>query len=535
MGVPIPEHAAAPRPKISDTTRRIRTHMIQSGIAPLDERLGGVAPARIHLLTGGLGSGKTAACLHFIDAALREGQRAAMLSGDRGSDLKALATYLGIDLDTPLREGRLTLLRYRSEFTARFRHLPAPERALLDLRTMMGSEPPSRIAIDPLDPFLGEGGPVTAGSLALVNFLEGLGATALVTHSSDAAGNLDRRLDPIIARSVAVLRLERGHGSVHYLGVVRARVPNIPTAPIAFEIRAGSGIQRYAGSDPAEAREKYSPPRSPRKLLVLHTSEAASTEIVALLQRDYEVSVRRAPAAGAALDLAADSIDAIVVAASHDSVAPAMSLIARVNEHPHVVPIVLAARFNLRSIDRAHAMRAGADEILASDMSPPEFLQRLARAVSRPHSPPAEVTPRYSETLILQPETAGALQALDRDEFARALADHVAHDNPTQYTVVTLAVNPDATDTTFRSTGLRVLLDLVMRSSRSRSGDLTALIEDRVAIYLHGARQPQADSFVARIRGLWAVRHRASLRVETFPYPSGEPKLRTIFELAEQA
>ena len=103
---------------------------MQSGIAPLDERLGGVAPERIHLVTGGLGTGKTAACLHFIDTALREGERAAMLTGDRGADLKALATYLGIDIDTPLRDGRLQLMRYRPEFAARFARSPSPERVL---------------------------------------------------------------------------------------------------------------------------------------------------------------------------------------------------------------------------------------------------------------------------------------------------------------------------------------------------------------------------------------------------------------------
>jgi KaiC/GvpD/RAD55 family RecA-like ATPase/CheY-like chemotaxis protein len=360
--------------------------MIQSGIAPLDERLGGLAPGRIHLVTGGLGAGKTAACLHFIGGALDEGERAAMLTGDRGSDLKALASYLGIDIDTPLRDGRLQLIRYRPEFSARFSHSSSPERAIADLRAMIGANAPTRIAIDPLDPFLGEGGPVTAGALALVNFLEELGATALLTHPADTADNADRRLDPIIARSVAVVRLERGHGNVHYLGVVRARVPDIPSAPIAFQIRRGAGIERYQGARPSQAREIRSASGSSRKLLVLHITKAAPTDIIGLLKRDYETVIRPAPAAGAALDLAATGIDAIVVAVSHDSVAEAISLITTLNERPDVVPIILAARFNLRSIDRARALRAGADDILATDMAPDEFLQRLASASSRAHA-----------------------------------------------------------------------------------------------------------------------------------------------------
>jgi KaiC/GvpD/RAD55 family RecA-like ATPase/DNA-binding response OmpR family regulator len=529
MGVPSPEREESlDPPLIDDSNQRARTAMIRSGIAPLDERLGGVAPGRIHLVTGGLGTGKTAACLHFINAALREGERAAMLTGDRGSDLKDLARYLGIDLDTPLRDGRLQLLRFSAEFARRFAHSSSHERVFSDLRKMIGTESLARIAIDPLDPFLGEGGPVTAGGLALVNFLEALGATAMLTHAADPTGSFDRRLDAIIARSAAVVRLERGHGNVYYLGVVRARASDIPSAPLAFQIRRGLGIERYQGIRSGQLREASAPVRSSRKLLVLHSAEAASTEIVALLRRDYETIVRPAPAVGVALDLAATEMDGVVIAVSHDSVAAAIFLIARLNEQPDVVPIILAARFNLRSIDRARALRAGADEVLATDMSPPEFLQRLAATLSRPRA--VRITPQYSDTLVLQTESGGVFKPLSRDDFAAALASHVSQDNPTQYTVVTFTLDRQAVTGTPPSKSTAELSDLVMRSNRVRSGDLTAVIENRVAVYLHGARQDDAAAFVDRVRARWTGRGRGSLNVESFPYPSGEPKLRAMIE-----
>jgi hypothetical protein len=68
-----------------------------------------------------------------------------------------------------------------------------------------------------------------------------------------------------------------------------------------------------------------------------------------------------------------------------------------------------------------------------------------------------------------------------------------------------------------------------------RSGDLTAEIDNRVAVYLHGARQDHAATFVNRIRASWTARERGSLKVESFPYPSGEPKLRTMIEAAAQS
>ena len=504
--------------------------MMQSGLAPLDEALGGAVQGRIHLLTGGLGTGKTAACLQFIAASLRAGEPAAMITADRGSDLRALALYLGIDLTTPLQNGLLQLVRYRPQFATALAVSRSPERAFTDLRAMLGGHTPVRIAIDPLDPFLGDGGPVNAGSLALVNFLDELGATSLLTHSVEQSGSLDRRLDPVVGRSVAVLRLERGRDDLHYLRVLRSRVSEVPAAAIPFEIRRDGGIKpRQRLSRGVDETESVSQ-RQPRRLLVLHTGDTASTGIVELLNRDYETLVRRAPASEDPLELASDEIDGIVISVTHETIASALSLVSRLNEQPDVSPIVVAARFNLRSIDRAHALRAGADEIIASDMSPPEFLQRLAATLSRPHVFTARITPAYADALIVQPRQGVVHRPLSRDEFASALASHVAHDNPTQYTVVTFAPSLDRTNGAPAYLPLRHLSDVVMRASRMHSGDLTAVIDDRVAVYLHGAQQEQAAAFADRVQKVWTGRRRGLLNVESFPYPSGEPKLRTMFE-----
>lgn len=453
-----------------------------------------------------------------------------MITADRGPDLKALALYLGIDIDAPLRSDLLQLVRYRPEFAAALAASRSPERVYLDLRKMLGAETPARIAIDPLDPFLGDGGPVNAGSLALVDFLDRLGATSLLTHPSEAGAGFDRRLDPIIGRSVAVVRLERGRENVHYLRVLRSRVSDVPLEPVAFEIRRDGGIKPQLPIN--EGAESGQPSRSPRKLLVLHTSESASTEVVDLMNRDYQTEVRRAPAPEDALDIPGDDIDGIILSVTHDTVAATLSLVCRLNEQPDIAPIVVAARFNLRSIDRAHALRAGADEILATDMSAPEFLQRLAAAVSRKHVPTGRITPPYSDALIFQPRRGFAHAPLSRDEFASALARHVSQDNPTQYTVVTFAPTQEGTPGTSELLPLRRLSDVVMRASRVRSGDLTAVMDDCVAVYLHGAQQDQAAAFADRVKKVWAGRRHGPLRIESFPYPSGEPRLRTMFEVS---
>ena len=457
-----------------------------------------------------------------------------MITAEHGSDLKALAVYLGVDIESALRSGLLQLIRYRPQFAAALAASRSQESVFTDLRNMLSSRTPARLAIDPLDPFLGDGGPVNAGSLALVKFLDELGATSLLTHASEASGAVDRRLDPIIGRSVAVVRLERGRGDRHYLRVLRSRVSDVPPEPVAFEIRRDGGIKPPQRLAQGEESDQPVSSRSPRRLLVMHTGETPSTEVLDLLNRDYETVVRQSPAADQALCLGGDEIDGIVLSVTHDTVAAALSLISRLNEQPDIVPIVVAARFNLRSIDRAHALRGGADEILATDMSAPEFLQRLASAVSRGHVPPAGITPAYSDALVIQPRRGFAPSPLSRDEFASALASHVSQDNPTQYTVVTFAPSQQATNGVSESVPLHHLSDVVMRASRMRSGDLTAVIDDRVAIYLHGAQQDQAAAFADRVKKVWARRRHGPLTIETFPYPSGEPTLRTMFEVPAQ-
>ena len=151
-----------------------------------------MVPSRIHLLTGGLGSGKTAACLQFLAAGLRGGEPVALITADYGADLQALGFYLGVDIRSPVESGQLQILRYRPQFAAAVATSRSPDRMFDDLRAMLGDRRPARIAIDPLDPFLSDGGPVNAGSLALVSFLDELGATSLLTTTSDASGTFDR-------------------------------------------------------------------------------------------------------------------------------------------------------------------------------------------------------------------------------------------------------------------------------------------------------------------------------------------------------
>lgn len=510
--------------------------MIRSGIAPLDKHLGGgIASGRIHLLTGGVGTGKTTACLQFLGAGIERGEPAVLLTSARPGDVRAQATYAGVSVDGALRDGRLVALRYRPAFAARIAHAVSPRVALDDLRRMIGSLAPTRIAIDPVVPFLLDGSPMGEGLTALADFLEELGATALLTYPGDIADGADRRFDGLTDRAATVIHLQRSNTGALSLAVLRGGGYGPAGGPLQFAIAPRSGIvvAPENGSRGPTARAGGSRLTS-RRLRVLHTTDAVAPEILELLQRDYQLSVSPLSSALPAEDAGADRVGAIVIETHHSSLEVARAFVRRSAARTDGTPMVVVVRFNLRSIDRARLLRAGADEVLATDMSPPELLQRLTAAVSRGHLDQPLI--QYSEQSPTQADaSAGRAGPLDRAAFAGALATHVAHDHPTQYTVVSLAPARASRGTDDAGAVLAKLTEVVMRTARMASGDLVGCFDGRLAVYLHGARRGDASPFVDRVRGAWPARERGSIEVDFLSYPSDEPRLRTLMGASQQS
>lgn len=168
-----------------------------------------LVPARTHVLTGGPGTGKTSLCLRFIAAGLAAGERAAMLIVGHGSDLKASATRLGLDLDEALRFDRLILLRYHAEFNDRVSQTTRARNVVDELERLLTPMQPSRVVIDSFAPLVVDG--PAGGSIvaALSAYLERSGSTSILTYPQDLSGGYDRRLEPLLQNAAAVLRLER--------------------------------------------------------------------------------------------------------------------------------------------------------------------------------------------------------------------------------------------------------------------------------------------------------------------------------------
>lgn len=250
--------------------------MIPSGIPPLDARLGGAITGRIHLVSGGPGTGKTTAGLQFIRHGLHLGEPVAMLTSDRLADLRSHAAHLGVDLDAPLREGRLVLLRYRPSFSALLQHTASPEQMLDDLSRLFLPVRRGRVLVDTVAPLVSSAPHSDLTMTALAELLESMEMTTLATYAGDVTAGrglgYDYRLEPFVERAAAVFHLTRQMGErdlptdprasaepTYRFHVLRVRQPVRSSASASYTIDAGVGLVLLESARPGARLRRDEP------------------------------------------------------------------------------------------------------------------------------------------------------------------------------------------------------------------------------------------------------------------------------------
>jgi KaiC/GvpD/RAD55 family RecA-like ATPase/CheY-like chemotaxis protein len=481
------------------------SELVPSGIVPLDERIGGLVPRRCYVISGAPGTGKTAACLTFVNAALAANEQSVILTQDDPTDLITEASFLGIDLEHALADERVVLLRYQLDFVRRFARAASPDTAFDELHRLISQARPARVVVDSVAPFLEAGTASGAGILALLAFLDSLRVTSVITYPADLAGLYDRRLEPLVQRAGAIFHFthDAEHGPRIEIRKVRYAVAS--GAPVPFAIRAGDGIvgraedrRRRAG----DVRSEFS-----QKLIVIDTARDFPDELLAALRAAYQVTVRHTlPSAFA--DLSTPS-GAVLVEVRRDTVNDALTLVRELRRAGNNSPIVLVTHFMLRADDRARALRAGADDFLAGDLHPMEFLARMQGIIDRGHVVRGAVD--TEAPLFMQPRAADGPLLLGAGDFRDTISSRLAGESAAFFTLVLL--RPEQPAQTPR------LASLVLGALRVDGGDLVGTLDGAVAVYLHAARRKDVAPFIDRIRARWRESGDGEITVEVASYP----------------
>jgi KaiC/GvpD/RAD55 family RecA-like ATPase len=275
-------------PQNAITSIKDRTTTVPSGIGPIDQQLGGVMPGRTYVLSGAPGTGKSVACLQFLAAALQSGERAAILTQDDPEDLLSQGEFLSLDLTAAIASERLYLLRFQLDFNRRFSRASSPDEAFAELRRLLGAQPPSRLVIDSVVPFIDGGGSSASSAIAMLQLLDELGSTSLVTYPGDLAAAYDRRLDPLTQRAAAIFHLSADRQRHRQIEIRKVRYRVSSASPIPYRIEAGAGFVPIADELRWQEDHRQS---GENQRVVLEMPTGATLEALRLLQSQYDVKL----------------------------------------------------------------------------------------------------------------------------------------------------------------------------------------------------------------------------------------------------
>jgi circadian clock protein KaiC len=244
---------------------------------------------RTYVLSGAPGTGKSIAGLQFLMEGVKAGERAAILTLDDPEDVLAQGEYLGVDLAREVAAEKLYLLRFQLDFARRFARATSPDEAFAELRSLLGPQPLGRLVIDSVVPFIDAAGPSQNAAISMLQLLDELGATSIITYPGDLAGVYDRRLDPLVQRAAAMFHLSADLQRHRHIEIrkVRYRVPS--NAPIPYRIEPGAGI--IPAAEEVRFHQEESPSQNGRQRVVLELPPAEADEALKMLQSHYNVKL----------------------------------------------------------------------------------------------------------------------------------------------------------------------------------------------------------------------------------------------------
>ncbi len=484
-------------------------HVTRSGVVPIDERLGGLTSAKPHLITGTTGSGKTALCVAFVGAALEKGDSAVMLTEDDPQDLVAQAADLGIDLRRAAAGGRFTMLRYQRDFVTRLGRTLSAASPFDELARMIGPEAPKRLVIDSVTPFLEGDTALGGGVAALTDFMERTRATTLLTYRGDLRDQHDRRLDPLVRACAAILHLSAYGQGVGRVDVVKARWRLKSEAPSFFAIRRGCGVVPLDDG----GRDANVPHPFRRQIALFEGDDGLPEELVTALESAYAVSSHGRVSSSSSHVIPADA-GAVLVVARWDMLADAGLFLQRVRHVGDRTPVIVVTRGEVRSSDRAGALVAGFDDVVADATGASEFIARVSSIIRRGRSTTVPVATHYGANSA--GHTTHAASVLDAERF-RDTIEQALDRNGGVFSVVSFNPEPGELD---------ALARVVTRVVRVTTGDVIGLVGDRLAVYLPETRKADVMPVVRRVADAWRRAGHRELRVVQLAYPADGERLR---------
>lgn len=161
----------------AETTKKALT-----GVAPIDEAIGGLELGRLHLLYGELDTGKTTIATKFLAEGLARSERCLFVTRYSAATAIARLSAAGRPVDEDLASGRLALFEYATELVDLLGQYGDLQTILDELDTITADVRPDRIVFDTADFVFSiqQGYGHTLQISAFLHWMSGTGATSLL-------------------------------------------------------------------------------------------------------------------------------------------------------------------------------------------------------------------------------------------------------------------------------------------------------------------------------------------------------------------
>jgi DNA-binding response OmpR family regulator/KaiC/GvpD/RAD55 family RecA-like ATPase len=450
-----------------------------------------------------------------VQQGLEGGETVVLITHDDPADVLASAAFLGIDIERPLREEKLILLRFQLDFVRRLGRATTADAVFVELKRHLAAFKPGRIAIDSIVPFLDGGAASTTATYGLIQFLDEMQVTSLLTFPGDMAGLYDRRLEPLMQRSAGVFHLSSDSERNHKLEVRKIRFEAASMVPVQFRMLSGAGMVVLTDTDGAASPV---PSEIQHRLALVNMAEPLSNDLVGALRHHFEVDVRSGmPSAFS--ELVRDGVGALLLSVRRDVIESTLQLIRDLRQQNNTVPVVLITPYVLRSADRTRALRAGADDFLSSSLAPAELVARLQTIVKRGHwHDLMSSTPEPG--MVLQPTADGSTyEPMAGDALTKSVRGYLDRDQLPFFTLFLLKSEKGEA---------AKLAKLVLNIVRVESGDLVGIRGKEVIAYLDSARPKDLASLKIRLREHALRLGFGDLEIEALGFPANEDAVREL-------
>lgn len=499
------------------------TSMIRSGIAPLDERSGGLEASGTYLVVGAPGPEKMVAVLQFLHEGVRSGESALLVTSAEAEEILEVAEAWGFDLWHAWEVGLLQIIGFKDDFELRAARSIEPEEVLEELDDLLLPEL-SRIGVDPGSMFLSGGARALLGS-SFMTWAENQNATVLATFSVDGgASGMPSSAEWLVNATTGRLLLQKRQEGLYQISLSTA-LPGDGgrEETVTLELAPGRGLvkpERYPtrrGADRGGIDE--------RKLLLVSLGGESSADMETWARSSFQADVVSDSFDAVAAIQEGPPYGAVLVSAPRKNVKDALRTCRAIRPLTRAA-IVFASDDAVRATDRIHLLEVGADDCLSGGVDFRELGIRIQQAMETGARPVSEAASEPGASPVAMVESDGG--RVSRSTFIDAVRVRGADPRFAFFCIL------DVSAKQLRNGRLEELLSDQVRAD---DGDLVSANEAGCAVLLQGARKGQLGPFIARLSTLLneAASGEAGLEINVLSHPSGADDIASFLGMTREA